>query len=565
MSVVADRRRNSLVVQAPPAQMPGIEKMIRELDEPITDDSLAPKIFHLKYVSAVDIEEVLNELFLKKTQQRTYYWDDPQPQADRDVGRLYGKVRITSEPYSNTIIVTSNSKENLSVVEEVLKQLDSPSEAGESTLRIGLRFAKAYTVANAINILFARQGSPGLRPVVQQTQPAPFNNNNNNSSSNPQNGTVQVGFELEQETKEEGYFPWLGGPQDSPRSSSDSRSAIRPVSDLVGRVRAVADQRINALLISANVHYFPQVLKLIEDLDAPTDQVLIEARLVEISADFLDKLGVRWSPDGSQVFTADDLDNSILGHVRGDYMKGFGGNTEVNTPPSGAGNIVQSLTTLRSGVLQSSISMDFLVQFLRRTTDAKVLAEPQINIRDNETGRLFVGQQVPIPQNTQVSSVGSQNTSFTYKDVGVVLEVTPHINSSGDVELRIHTESSTVVPGVTVLGGSIFDTRNFRTDLTAKNGQTLVLGGIIQKQVSDTLRKTPILGDIPVLGWVFKKKDKTTRDVELMVFMRPKVTRTPEESRDLLDEIYRKAPAVRLWDEESRQQVPPPPKMGEPQ
>ena len=563
LSVVADRRRNALIVQAPPAQMPGIEKMIQELDEPISDDSLAPKIFHLKYVSAVDIEDVLNELFLKKTQQRSYfsYFDEDQPlQADRDVGRLYGKVRITSEPYSNTIIVTSNSKENLAVVEEVLKQLDSPSEAGESTLRIGLRFAKAATVANSINILFAKNGSPPLRAVPQPGQPGA---QQVQQQQQQLNGSYQAGFDLEQETKEEGYYPWLGSPPDNPRTS-DGRNATPTVSDLVGRVRAVADLRSNALLVSANVHYFPQVLKLIEELDAQTDQVLIEARLVEISADFLDKLGVRWSPDGSQVFTADDFDNSILGHVNGNYLKGFGGPTTVNTPPSPAGNIVQSLTTLRSGVLNATISMDFLVQFLRRTTDAKVLAEPQINIRDNETGRLFVGQQVPIPQYTQISTVGSQNTSFTYRDVGVVLEVTPHINSSGDVELRIHTESSTVVPGVTVLGGSIFDTRNFRTDLTAKNGQTLVLGGIIQKQVSDTLRKTPILGDIPGLGWAFKKKDKTTRDVELMVFMRPKVTRSQEQNKELLEDIYRKAPIIKQWDEESQVPTQPTPAPFEP-
>ena len=561
MSVVADRRRNALVVQAPPAQMPGIEKMVQELDEPIRDDSLAPKIFHLKYVSAVDIEEVLNELFLKKTQQRPYFYyydEEPQMQTDRDVGRLYGKVRITSEPYSNTIIVTSNSKENLAVVEEVLKQLDSPSEAGESTLRINLRFAKAATVANSINILFAKNGSPPVRQVPQQGQPG---QPQQQQQQQQQNSTYQSGFDLEQEQKEEGYYPWLNGQPDNPRSS-DGRTTARPVSDLVGRVRAVADLRSNALLVSANVHYFPQVLKLIEELDAQTDQVLIEARLVEISADFLDKLGVRWSPNGDQVFTADDFDNSFLGHVKGNYQKGFGGLTTVNTPPQSSSTVIQSLTTLRSGVLDSTISMDFLVQFLRRTTDAKVLAEPQLNIRDNETGRLFVGQQVPIPQYTQVSQLGSQNTSFVYKDVGVVLEVTPHINSSGDVELRIHTESSTVVPGQTVLGGSVFDTRNFRTDLTAKNGQTLVLGGIIQKQVSDTLRKTPILGDIPGLGWAFKKKDKTSRDVELMVFMRPKVTRTPEQARDLLEEIYRKAPAIEQWDKESQAPSNPKPHDG---
>ena len=541
MSVVADRRRNSLIVQAPPAQMDSIEKMIQELDEPVKDDSLAPRIYSLKYVSAVDIEDVLNELFLKKTQQRNYwdYYDNQESTADRDVGRLYGKVRITSEPYANAIIITSNSKENLTVVETVLKQLDQPSEAGESTLRIGLRFAKAFTVANSINVLFAKNGSPPLRAVNQQQQPAiPAN-----QQQQLRNGS-QAGFELERATKEDGYFPWLGGQPDNTRTA-DGRTATRAVSDLVGRVRAVADERSNALLISANVHFFPQVLKLIDELDAPTDQVLIEARLVEVASDFLDKLGVRWSPDGSKVFTTDDYDNSVLGHATARYMQGFGGLSSVNTP--NASGVAQTLTSLRSGILDSTVNMDFLIQFLRKTTDARVLAEPQINIRDNETGRLFVGQQIPILTASQNSGSIGLSQNFEYKDVGVILEVTPHINNTGDVELRIHAESSVVVPGVTVLNGAVFDTRNFRTDLTARNGQTLVLGGIIQKQTIDTLRKTPILGDIPGLKWVFNKKDKTSHEVELMVFLRPKVTHNPEDAQELMDEIYEKAPNVKKW------------------
>ncbi len=174
-----------------------------------------------------------------------------------------------------------------------------------------------------------------------------------------------------------------------------------------------------------------------------------------------------------------------------EYTKGFGGPSAVNssssvtTPLSSGGSVLQQLTSLRSGVLDGTVNMDFLIQFMRRTTDAKVLASPQINIRDNETGRLFVGQQVPVPASSTFSGIGSQNTTFVYKPVGVVLEVTPHINSNGDVELQIHAESSTIVAGLTVLGGDVFNTRAFRTDLTAKKGQTLVLGGIIQKQVTD--------------------------------------------------------------------------------
>ena len=542
-SVVADRRRNSIIVQAPPSMMDGIAKMVAALDEPVTDESLSPKIHQLKYVSAVNIKDVLNELFLKKKDQQRPYWyydESPPETPDRDVGRLYGKVRITSEPHANALILTSNSKENLEAVEAILEQLDVPSAGGESTLRFELQFAKASIVANSVNILFAKNGSPPLRAVNQPGQFAVPNP----PQQQQQNTTSRSGFDLEQEAKEDGYFPWLGGQPDNPRSS-DGRGA-RPVSDLVGRVRAVADQRGNALMISANVHFLPQVLKLIQELDAPTDQVLIEARLVEVSSDFLDKLGVRWSPDGSKVFTADDFDNSILAHATAQYQKGFGGNTTVNAPASPT-LVAQGLASLRSGVLSSTINMDFLIQFLRKTTDATVLAEPQLNIRDNEIGRLFVGQQVPVPDNTQVSSVGSQNTSIKYRDVGVVLEVTPHINNTGDVELKIHTESSTVVPGQTVLGGAIFDTRNFRTDLTAKNGQTLILGGIIQRLVSDTVRKTPILGSIPGMKWAFNKKDKSTRQVELMVFLRPRVVRSPEEAGELSRDMDEKFPLVRKW------------------
>ncbi len=114
-----------------------------------------------------------------------------------------------------------------------------------------------------------------------------------------------------------------------------------------------------------------------------------------------------------------------------------------------------------------------------------------------------------------------------------------------------------MVPGVTILGGAVFDTRNFRTDLTAKNGQTLVLGGIIQKQITDTLYKTPLLGDIPGLKWLFNKRDKSSHEVELMVFLRPKVTRTPRgcqrtDERDLRKGAEREEVEGRAAPEEGR-------------
>jgi general secretion pathway protein D len=539
--------------------------MVDDLDQAVNDDSLAPKIYPLKYVSATDIEDVLNELFLKKTQQPSY-WDffdfggdgGDSSTPDRDVGRLYGKVRITSEPYSNSLIVTSNSKENLAAVEEVINQLDQPSEASESTLHCKLKYAKAATVANAINILFAKNGAPPLRGGTSQQNNQQNNANGNSSQSSSASGSddstsSQAGFDLPEMTKEDGYYPWLGGQPDNTPGSSRG-TTVRPVSDLVGRVRAVADERSNAVLISANVHFFPQMMKLIEELDAQTDQVLIEARLVQVSTDFMDKLGVRWGPNGN-AYTAADTDNGLTIASAGNYQKGFGNNTVVNgTAPVTTYGLTPSslLESVRSGVVNNTISLDFLVQFLKETTKATVLAEPQLNIRDNETGRLFVGQEVPVPDNSLNSSVGTTTSTYKYKDVGIVLEVTPHINSNGDVELRIHVESSSLVSGETVNSGSVFDTDNFRTDLTAKNGQTLVLGGIIQKNLNDTLRKTPILGSIPGLKWLVNKKDKDNQEVELMVFLRPHVVTTPADAEDVLHDMNKNAPLLKQWSDDAK-------------
>lgn len=527
LSVVADRRRNTVIVQASPASLPSIREIIKTLDEPVTDDTLAPRIFTLKYVSAADIELVLNELFLKKEEQRSYwdYYYAPQEESRQDAGRLYGKVRITSEPHSNSIIVTSNSAESLGAVEEVLRQLDVPSQAGETTLRIPIRFAQSVNLATSINVLFATSGSPPLRPVAQPSTP-------NDNRNQPQSTTTsKTSFELEQEREEEAYYPWLGGQQESVRSG-DGRTTVRPVSDLVGRVRVVPDRRSNALLVTCNVHFFPQVIKLINELDAPTSQVVIEAKIVEVASDFRERLGVRWSPDGSRTFEPEDLDNSFMPSATAAHREIF------------AGALADSL---RTGTLDASISLDFLIQFLRKNSGSTVLAEPQLNVRDNELGRLFVGAQVPFISRSTFTDVGGRNDQFDYKDVGIILEVSPHIKNEEEVALRIRAESSSIRNGQTLFGGAILDTRDFRTDLLVKDGDTVVLGGIIQQEESDTIRKVPLLGSIPVIGWAFKKRDKASRQVELMVFLRPKILRNSDDVRDMLHEAERKTPNLQRW------------------
>jgi type II secretory pathway component GspD/PulD (secretin) len=264
--------------------------------------------------------------FPQENAQRSYFdfFDDDRiaDSADRDVGRLYGKVRITSEAAANALIITANSQENLDAVIAVVKELDKPSAAGDTTYHIRLNFGNAQKIANRINILFAKNGSQALRPVNQQ--------NPNGANQQPQqqqpaaNHPQADDFSLEQVVKEDPYYSWLGGPPDATgRNGSSDRSTDRPVSDLVGRVRVVPDEASSSLLVTANVHLFAQVSKMIEEMDVPPAQVLIDARLVQVSADYLDQIGVRYSPNGSQVFSGADYQNSLMPSLGGNYSQGI--------------------------------------------------------------------------------------------------------------------------------------------------------------------------------------------------------------------------------------------------
>jgi general secretion pathway protein D len=435
----------------------------------------------------------------------------------------------------------------------VVKELDKPSSAGDTTFHIRLNFGNAQKIANRINILFAKNGSQPLRAVNQQNPNGQVQQPQQNPQSSPSTSALED-FSLEQVVKEDPYYSWLGGSPDvTGRSGQSEKSTDRPVSDLVGRVRVVPDEASSSLLVTANIHLFAQVSKMIEQMDVPPAQVLIEAKLVQVSANYLDQIGVRFSPDGSAVFTGNDLQNSLIPHAGGTYVKGFGNNTQVNSPlnaggSSTAASVSQALTSLRSGVLDNTMSMDFLIQFLQQKVDATVIAEPRITISDNDMGKLFVGQRVSIETGTLSQALGGNQQSYTLTPVGVIVEVEPHINDTGDVTLRIRAESSTI-DAQQVNNQVVIDSAQFRTELTAKAGETLVLGGIIQKQLNDTSYKTPILGSIPLLKYVFSKRDKSGKRTELLVFLRPKVVRSKEQARELLEDVTKKMPLIQKWED----------------
>ena len=528
---VPDRRRNAIFVLAPSQEMAKIKQLINDLDIAVEGAELAPLVLPLTYLRAYDVEDILNTLFIKKDRPDDWYWYDDYQEEDQDIGRLYGKVRLTSDSYTNSLIVVSNSKENLDAIRIFVEELDKQSPTGETTLRVPLNYARAITVSNNLNILFAQTGAAPMRAQ------GPERENRGQPQQQQENDTLTRDFEMREDVNESGYFPWLGSGREERQTTMSGRT-IRNSSNLVGKVRIVPDHRTNALLITTNSHLFKPVLDLVNELDIPTAQVLIEAKIVEISVEDRERLGTRFSPDGARVFDTDDFENSLIGSGSGSYREVFSGSVLPDA--------------MRTGIIDTAIDLDVLMQFLRRNSQSRIRAEPTINVSNNGLGQVFVGSRIPFIERSQLTTEGARNDTFDYINVGVTFEVKPHINADDEVALNIRVEASSQRPGETLFGGAIIDTRDYRTDVTVKSGSTLVLGGVIRQEESEIEYKVPILGDIPVLGWFFRKQDSSVRDVELMVFIRPIVTRSPEEAEKLRIEQENRARSIRQWRDELR-------------
>lgn len=305
-----------------------------------------------------------------------------------------------------------------------------------------------------------------------------------------------------------------------------------------GDVKIAADENTNSLVITASKQDYGVVLSLLERLDITKDQVYVEAYIVEMTNQdnsvydmtyyqFLNtKPGETSTGAAKAGFSSSGNLASILNPTAATpgAIMSFGGGSKFKLAlPGGAGEVtIPSL-------------LGFL-NFLKTYVDINILSTPQIIAIDNEDAEIEVGEEVPIQ--TSTASVGVQAASIQYKNATIKLKIKPFISPDTDV-LRLNVEQSVkqVKSTQTTNGTSApsLTTRSVKTNIVMTSGQTAVLGGLIQDQVQVTETKVPFLGDIPVLGWLFKGK-KTQKDkVNLMVFLTPKVIRNPKDQKELLN------------------------------
>ena len=281
------------------------------------------------------------------------------------------------------------------------------------------------------------------------------------------------------------------------------------------RVKIVADEAKNAILIEATKDDYRRVLQVISKLDLMPNQVLIEATIAEVTLNDELKFGVRWYMQKKNAgYTFSDAASGALTSV-------FPGFSYALT----AANVAATLNALN------------------QITDVNIVSSPSLTVMDNKPAVLQIGDQVPITTQsaTSVLSTGAPIVnSVSYKDTGVILSITPRINESGRVLLDIEQEVSSVVQ--TTSSGIDLPTirqRKIKTSVVVNDGDALVLGGMIQESKSVGRSQIPILGDIPLFGNAASSKDNAIGKTELVILIRPHVIRDLNEARFITDEYRR--------------------------
>ncbi|MCJ7543328.1 MAG: hypothetical protein MUP47_01985 [Phycisphaerae bacterium] len=549
VKIVPDTRRNAVTVITDAPTMEKIRDLIvHEWDLPISGEDVEPRVFTLQHADPVQVKTLLEEMFSQKGEQGVSFYDylfGRQSSATAvPVGRLYGQFSFQAMPNSNKLIVTTKNPANYEVIGRLIEKLDQPQEAGLPKI-FELKHANAEDLAEQLNSLLAEPGTLAeilrsqrdLRAISRSTVVS-----GDTTTAQDANATSTTTSTMR--------FWW---------QVSRPRTDEQPTSNMIGRIRFVPVNRRNALMVLAPQAYVAEIEKLITELDKPGMQVLIHAIVAEVQHDDTTTLGLRIAADDSLLSDPRLTDTAIGGGFSATRNDLFGGTFAIGDQ------------TFGRLVLQTNINVSFLIQLLMKKYNMQVLFEPKLYTSDNQQSDFFDGQDVPILTESRTSAEGTSTVSnVTYVAIGANLSVRPHITQEGGVDLSINLAISRIVPGESLQGNVVFDRRETTTHVIVQDGQTVMLSGIVHQEEFDEVRKAPILGDIPLIGLLFRNVNKAKRNRELVAFITPHVIGSPQQAQEKMGSEIRTMEEMRnkMRTTQPGQDEPPrlelPPASGEP-
>ncbi len=281
-----------------------------------------------------------------------------------------------------------------------------------------------------------------------------------------------------------------------------------------------ADESLNALVMLAEPEVIGTLESIVRQLDVPRAQVMVEAAIVEVSGDISDALGVQWAVDArGGTGGAGGVSFGNTGLSIGSVLNAISDNEIPSNLPDGA---IIGVGTRSFGALITALSAN---------SKSNLLSTPSLLTLDNQEAEILVGQNVPFQTGTYTTDASGANNPFTTierQDIGVTLKVVPHINEGATLRLEIEQEISSIAPSASLSAQAVdlvTNKRSIKSTILAEDGQVIVLGGLIQDDVTRTDSKVPLLGDIPLLGALFRSTQESHVKRNLMVFLRPTVIR----------------------------------------
>ena len=462
--LTADVRTNSVLVSAPTSIVDLISSILQDLDGS-TAGSRKIEAFRLKNADARAMSEVLRDLFNLRMQGDTLVLiptgGTQQSQEDEQKPGLESAAVTAVPDQRRELSITIDARTNTLLVSGTEEYLD--------------------LVRKVVEELDDIQANEREQLVFHLT----------NAKAKELETTLQSYFETEAQRVQQ----TLGG------TAGVGGSLSR---QLEQEVTVVGDEKSNKLLISASPRYIAAVERIVSELDAPPPQVMIKVLLAEVTLDDGDEWGADMSFGGAAGFGND-------AYKFGSFAAG--------------GALTSALGSPNLSV--SSVDFELMVRALQVQGKLEVLSRPQITVKNNESARIQVGENIGYLEGTTQSGSGNVTANIVRKDVGIILEVTPTISADGFVQLEINPQISSLTSRTVQVSQDfqtpIISQRVVDTTVSVMDGQTVVIGGLIQTIQEERNWKVPIIGDIPIIGLPFRSKKDQNVKTELLVILTPHV------------------------------------------
>lgn len=489
VQITFNTRTNSIVAVAPPSTLRLIEQLVRKLDQ-IQKRSVMVKVFMLTNADATRMIDILNEMFALE--------EGDEAQAEFQRGR------------SIEVEGGSTATGGAPVAE---------SQAGPERRGTFGRPKTTFVADERTNSLIVA-GWPEdidvVADVIDQLDSRPIQDRDNFVFTlvNQDAETIQQALDT--------YF------QEEVARLDALGDTVSPQRRMEQEVSVIAHPESNQLIVSASPRFRPQVISLIEQLDMAPPQVMIQVMIAEVTLDDRFEMGLEFALQELKFSeTAVPGGNGVLQSSHFDVV----GGTDLGAAGTGLGGFSFTIT---------GEDFNFLVRALQSDSRLEVIQRPMIMCQDNQQATIQIGQSVPTPSGSQTFG-GQTSTQVQYQDVGVILNVEPHINPDGFVYLLVEPEVSSVTDStIQIAPGAfapIFNRRQASTNVAVMDGETVVIGGLITTTENESESKVPLIGDVPGLGMLFRTTTRTKNRTELLIALTPKIVRTVEDGRRLSEQL----------------------------